>query len=140
MGQNVEVSGTGYDLKGGKPLIGGTAYAIKKGRTLIDGTGYDIKLKSGWTWLWNADLSSLGRDYSMGVNIPFESNGIEYVRMTVFGPSTGLPASVNYWTNLSDPTTVYYFGWSNQAFRTITFYEEPTGDLLNLLNKYATEI
>ena len=42
MGQKVEVSGTGYDLKGGKTLIGGTAYAIKKGRTLIGGTGYDV--------------------------------------------------------------------------------------------------
>lgn len=47
MGQKVEVSGTGYVLKGGKPLIGGTAYAIKKGRTLIGGTGYDIALQSG---------------------------------------------------------------------------------------------
>lgn len=47
MGQKVEVSGTGYDLKGGKPLIGGTAYAVKKGRTLIGGTGYDISLVSG---------------------------------------------------------------------------------------------
>lgn len=47
MGQKVEVSGTGYDLKGGKPLIGGTAYAIKKGRTLKDGTGYDISLLRG---------------------------------------------------------------------------------------------
>ena len=47
MGQKVEVSGTGYDLKGGKPLIGGTAYAIKKGRTLKDGTGYDISFLSG---------------------------------------------------------------------------------------------
>lgn len=46
MGQKVEVSGTGYDLKGGKPLIGGTAYAIKKGRTFKDGTGYDISLVS----------------------------------------------------------------------------------------------
>ncbi len=47
MGQKVEVGGTGYDLKGGKPLIGGTAYAIKKGRTLVGGTGYDISLLSG---------------------------------------------------------------------------------------------
>ena len=46
MGQKVEVSGTGYDLKGGKPLIGGTAYAIKKGRMLKDGTGYDISFLS----------------------------------------------------------------------------------------------
>lgn len=47
MGQKVEVSGTGYDLKGGKPLIGGTTYAVKKGRTLKGGTGYDISLLSG---------------------------------------------------------------------------------------------
>ena len=47
MGQKVEVSGTGYDLKGGKPLIGGTGYTLKKGRTLIGGTGYDISLLSG---------------------------------------------------------------------------------------------
>lgn len=46
MGQKVEINGTGYDLKGGKPLIGGTAYAIKKGRTLIGGTGYDISFVS----------------------------------------------------------------------------------------------
>ena len=46
MGQKVEVSGTGRDLKGGNALIGGTAYAIKKGRTLKDGTGYDLTLQS----------------------------------------------------------------------------------------------
>lgn len=46
MGQKVEVGGTGYDLKGGRPLIGGTSYAVKKGRTLIGGTGYDINLES----------------------------------------------------------------------------------------------
>lgn len=47
MGQKVEVSGTGYDIKAGKCFVGGTAYAIKKGRTLIGGTGYDISLVSG---------------------------------------------------------------------------------------------
>lgn len=47
MGQKVEVSGTGYDIKAGKCLVGGTAYAIKKGRTLIGGTGYDVSLLSG---------------------------------------------------------------------------------------------
>lgn len=47
MGQKVEINGTGYDLKGGRPLIGGTAYAIKKGRMLKGGTGYDIALVSG---------------------------------------------------------------------------------------------
>ena len=46
MGQKTEINGTGYDLKGGKPLIGGTAYAIKKGRMLKDGTGYDISFVS----------------------------------------------------------------------------------------------
>ena len=39
------VNGTTYEVKGGKCLVGGTSYDIKKGRTLIGGTGYDITFK-----------------------------------------------------------------------------------------------
>lgn len=64
MGQKVEVSGTGYDLKGGKPLIGGTAYAIKKGRTLIGGTGYDVKLaKDTYTVTFTYENQYGGTEY-----------------------------------------------------------------------------
>lgn len=42
MAQKVLVSGTSYELSGGKTLIGGTGYGISGGRTLVGGTGYDI--------------------------------------------------------------------------------------------------
>lgn len=42
MAQKVLVSGTSYELSGGKTLIGGTGYGISGGRTLFGGTGYDI--------------------------------------------------------------------------------------------------
>lgn len=42
MAQKVLVSGTSYELSGGKTLIGGAGYGISGGRTLVDGTGYYI--------------------------------------------------------------------------------------------------
>lgn len=49
MAQKVLVSGTSYELSGGKTLIGGTGYGISGGRTLVGGTGYDIVLKKTYT-------------------------------------------------------------------------------------------
>ena len=42
MAQKVLVSGTSYELSGGKALIGGTGHDIKNGKALVDGTVYDI--------------------------------------------------------------------------------------------------
>ena len=36
------ISGTAYEIGGGKTLIGGTAYEIDKGRTLVGGTVYEV--------------------------------------------------------------------------------------------------
>ena len=47
MAHKTLISGTAYDVKGGRELIGGTGYAKKKGRVLVDGTGYDIPFSSG---------------------------------------------------------------------------------------------
>lgn len=64
MGQKVEVSGTGYDIKAGKCLVGGTAYAVKKGRTLIGGTGYDVKLaKDTYTVTFTYENQYGGTEY-----------------------------------------------------------------------------
>lgn len=84
MGQKVEVGGTGYDLKGGKPLIGGTAYTIKKGRTLKDGTGYDVKLaKDTYTVTFTFENQSYESEYPDGyAELYYDSEKIE--RGTVF--------------------------------------------------------
>lgn len=47
MAHKTLISGTGYDVSGGRELIGGTGYAKKKGRVLVNGTGYDIPFSSG---------------------------------------------------------------------------------------------
>ena len=47
MAHKTLISGTGYDISGGRDLINGTGYDKKKGRALVNGTGYDIPFSSG---------------------------------------------------------------------------------------------
>ena len=42
MAQKALISGTSYELSGGKALIGGTGHDIKNGKVLVDGTVYNI--------------------------------------------------------------------------------------------------
>lgn len=42
MAHKTLVSGTGYEISGGKTLVGGTGYGITAGKTLVSGAGYDI--------------------------------------------------------------------------------------------------
>ena len=146
------VNGTAYEVKGGKCLVNGTSYDIKKGRTLIGGTGYDIEFGSK-TWLINASLSDRSLDnlgyipnYSGYVGPPFISNGISFLGMSI-KLSTGIyeekylniyyyvlteeggTASQNVYTNPH--------GWRNEAYRTVTFEAEPTGNLLTWLEANA---
>ena len=39
------ISGTAYNISGGKSLISGTAYNISSGKSLISGTAYNINFK-----------------------------------------------------------------------------------------------
>ena len=145
------VNGTAYEVKGGKCLVNGTSYDIKKGRTLIDGTGYDIALGSK-TWLINASLSdssldNLGYIPNSGyVGPPFISNGNSFLGMSI-KLSTGIYEEkhlVIYYYFLTEgggtePQTVYEnpYGWRNEAYRTVTFEAEPTGNLLTWLEANA---
>lgn len=137
------VNGTVYQVKGGKCLVNGTVYDIKKGRTLINGTGYDIKFSDGLTWVinekpyipyspvsWNADficeaLPSIQKCYVITMG---------------YYPSAGLYA-IGYGRGAIGSTDVYYStkGWLNNAYRTITFREPPTGDLLTWLQANAVQ-
>ena len=133
------IDGTGYDVNAGKCLVGGTAYAIKKGRTLIGGTGYDIKLKSGETWYLNSTIS-LSPMFT--AEIQFVSNGQNFSSLKV---DNNPPWSRGVWY---DTLMVYGndlgSGWgingANEVYRTITFEEELTGDLLAWLQANGTQI
>lgn len=55
MAHKTLVSGTSYDITGGKTLVNGTAYSIKGGKTLVGGTSYDISFAQGVYLVYNGD-------------------------------------------------------------------------------------
>ena len=71
MAHKTLISGTAYEVKGGKCLVNGTSYNIKKGRTLINGTGKDIVFSSAspildendWTTIREVSDAGQGSNY-----------------------------------------------------------------------------
>ncbi len=139
------INGTAYTVQGGKCMVGGTVYNILKGRTLINGTGYDITFEEaiGKTWVinekpdipysqasWNADF----------ICEAISSTQECYVITMGYYPNAGLYA-IGYSQRAIGSTDVYYStrGWVNNAYRTITFSEPPTGDLLTWLQANAVQ-
>ena len=150
MSHKTRVNGTLYDMTGSKCLIGGTGYSVKKGRTLIGGTGYDIALGSK-TWLIDAyppdsSLSSIGNIPSTGyAGPPFISNGNSYLGMSItltLDSDGENHIRITYWflyNGREEQMRIYSpaRGWQNEAYRTVTFEEEPSGDLLTWLEANA---
>lgn len=136
------VNGTVYDVTGGKCLVNGTVYSVKKGRTLIGGTGYDIKFSGPQTWILkenpvkNAGMSEL---------VAFESNSLKFKQIEARSEN-GYFNLIYYYAEKSENITVYSYdevfeigSWGAQDYRTITFEEEPTGDLLTWLQANAVQ-
>lgn len=73
MAHRVNVSGTTYEVKGGKCKVSGTAYDVKKGRTKVGGTAYDISFSSPITITLNIPKTQ-GRKfyYSLRQSIEFQ--------------------------------------------------------------------
>lgn len=137
MAHKTRVNGTIYEVKGGKCLVNGTSYDIKKGRTLIGGTGYDIKFSEQQTWVIN-ELSAArdGETYE----IKFSSNGKQFSRIVFEEPSRF--SQYLYYDDLAVANASgsgYYHFVVDQAYRTITFDEPPTGDLLTWLQANAVQ-
>ena len=137
------VNGTAYEVKGGKCMVGGTVYNILKGRTLINGTGYDIKFSDGLTWVINEKPDIPYSQVSWNADFICEAISSTqecYVITMGYYPSAGLYA-IGYGQRAIGSTDVYYStkGWLNNAYRTITFSEPPTGDLLAWLQANAVQ-
>lgn len=129
------INGTIYEVTGGKCLVNGTVYNILKGRTLIDGTGYDITFGPdvSLTWVINKTPTLI----TLTTDIGFTSNGKTFNQISI---SSGLYGSIDFY----GPTqrgAVYTSGsWLvGEAYRTITFDEPPTGDLLTWLQANAVQ-
>lgn len=145
MAHKVLVNGTSYEVKKGRTLVGGTGYDIKKGRTLVGGTGYDIKFSAALKWYLNNT-----------VEIPTKELRANFTTTNIIGGTLNFVA-INSWydpnaaaevlsyTESNNGDEVDYTAynpkgktWTSETYRTITFEEPPTGDLLTWLEANGT--
>lgn len=129
------INGTAYAIKGGTDLIAGTSYQIGGGRTLVDGTAYEIGFSDGLTWMLKNTYTSIA---TFSFNANFESNGTKYRIISGYTSTSGGLTKIMY-TQWQAPTTVYEGYWMDEAYRTITFDEPPTGALLTWLQANAVQ-
>lgn len=131
------INGTAYTVKGGKCMVDGTVYNILKGRTLIDGTGWDITFPSAEpdvskTWRFNDAISCWD---GMTWNVNFVALGY---------PCTSIYSTYNNNLFYTTPSLGRIMArdaagnWNGEEFRTVTFDEAPSGDLLTWLQANAT--
>lgn len=125
--------GTSYAIKGGTDLIAGTSYQIGGGRTLVNGTAYEVKFSDGLTWIINESPKIMVFEQA----IDFTSNGKKF---DYFMITAGSRPSIVYSYGPGDICYAYFNGsWTQEAFRTVTFAEMPTGALLAWLQANAVQ-
>lgn len=125
--------GTSYAIKGGTDLIAGTSYQIGGGRTLVNGTAYEVKFSDGLTWIINESPKIMVFEQA----IDFTSNGKKF---DYFMITAGSRPSIAYSYGPGDIWYAYFNGsWTQEAFRTVTFAEMPTGALLAWLQANAVQ-
>lgn len=142
------VNGTVYEVMGGKCLVNGTVYNILKGRTLIGGTGYDINFEPdvSLTWYFNETIDITSQPdkfwgYSSGIAVSFVSGyyGFTYDHLIRdYDDTYGVRTLIYYRKVTETRELAYRNGWQGEVYRTITFDELPTGDLLTWLQANAT--
>ena len=135
------VNGTAYEIKGGKCLVNGTVYNILKGRTLIGGTGYDINFEPdvNLTWYFNQTLSipvsTTSTTFSTRAHYEGGSKTITGIQIINRGDN---PNMSYLGSGFASTAWDQRRGWRDTAYRTITFDEAPSGDLLAWLQENAT--
>lgn len=135
------VNGTAYEVKGGKCMVNGTVYNILKGRTLINGTGYDINFEPdvSLTWYFNQTLSipvsTTSTTFSTRAHYEGGSKTITGIQIINRGDN---PNMSYLGSGFASTAWDQRRGWRDTAYRTITFDEAPSGDLLAWLQENAT--
>lgn len=84
------------------------------------------------TWVWN-ERPNFYDNYNFD-NISFTSNDKLYTSIKIY---VGVLLKMYYGDDFVCNLEVY--DWTNEAYRTITFEEPPTGDLLTLLQANAVK-
>lgn len=136
------INGTVYEIKGGKCLVNGTVYNILKGRTLIGGTGYDINFEPdvSLTWYFNQTLSipvsTTSTTFSTRAHYEGGSKTITGIQIINRGDN---PNMSYLGSGFASTAWDQRRGWRDTAYRTITFDEAPSGDLLAWLQANAVQ-
>ena len=126
-------NGTAYAIKGGTDLVAGTSYQIGGGLTIVNGTAFEVKFGDGLTWIINESPKLMVFEQA----IDFTSNGKTFNYFMIIA---GSRPSIVYSYGASDTWYAYYNGsWTQEAFRTVTFAEMPTGALLTWLQANAVQ-
>lgn len=128
------VNGTAFAVTAGTELINGTICKTGGGRTLVNGTAFEIKFSDGLTWIINEKFNG---KKGIAQSADFTSNGKKF---DYFKINAGLSPTIVYSYRGEDTWYAYYNGaWTQEALRTITFDEMPTGALLTWLQANAVQ-
>ena len=99
----------------------------------MNGTAFEIKFSDGLTWIINEKFNG---KKGIAQSADFTSNGKKF---DYFKINAGMSPTIVY-SYREDDWYAYYNGvWTQEAFRTITFEEMPTGALLAWLQANAVQ-
>ena len=137
MSHKTIIAGTSYDITGGTVLLNGTKFHLwGGGETIIDGTSFQINFSDGLTWVLNKSITN--RDFLVGAD--FTSNGKSFNVLQVTAGKFE-PSYIIYDGRVDGMWYAVYNGnWTQEAFRTVTFAEMPTGTLLTWLQANAVQL
>lgn len=126
MAHKTLVDGTAYEISGGIVKVDGTGYKLSAGKTMFKGTGFNIYFAGdpiGWL------LNTVINVPSSAITLRFVSNETAFVRIQKSSRNL-LYMKVN-----GALVTVYsgLNGWTNNAYRTIKFVDEPSSTALTWL-------
>ena len=98
----------------------------------MNGTAFEVKFDDGLTWI----ISKTFRVMPLSQEIDFISNGKQFKRFSIIAGST---TQIAYDGGPDGLWYAYYGSWTQEAFRTVTFSEMPTGALLTWLQANAVQ-
>ena len=99
----------------------------------MNGTAFEIKFSDGLTWIINESPKIMVFEQA----IDFTSNGKKF---NYFMITAGSRPGIVYSYGAGDIWYAYFNGsWTQEAFRTVTFAEMPTGALLAWLQANAVQ-
>lgn len=98
------------------------------------------KKETGETWIINAKVVLPGHDTQIETEIRFTSNNKTFSKFSVGGKLAVYMGVYYDDENVYNPFTIdENEGWEDVAYRTVVFYESPTGALLTWLQANAVK-